>query len=149
MPVSRSLAISFTAIVVAIGLVLAASRSQAPATALARRTVADAAAEANRWLSTIRGSRLVAVMRQSSLDLRHVDASPGEQVIVNVFVTLGRARVRVPDGWAVNTSALPLMGSIDQARSLTGREPGVAPVAAPPRLILRGFVIIGKVEVTS
>ena len=71
-------------------------------------------------------------------------AACGEQVIVDLFVTAGRARVRVPPHWIVNTGALPLMGSIaiedDRART---------PAKTPPRLILRGLVLIGKVEVTS
>ena len=90
-------------------------------------------------------NRMVVLMNQSSLDLRHLNPAPGEEVVVDLFVTVGRARVRVPDHWVVNTGALPVMGSIaiEDARSRT------TAVGAPPRLVLRGFVLIGKVEVTS
>jgi hypothetical protein len=88
---------------------------------------------------------LVALLTQSTLDLRHLTPGPGEQVVVDLFVTAGRARVRVPAHWTVNTGALPLLGSIaiedERSRTTAG--------GAPPRLVLRGFVLVGKVEVTS
>jgi hypothetical protein len=109
---------------------------------------------------------------------------------VDVFVTMGRATVRIPDHWVVDLSALPVMGSVDEDRftSLTdeiaaeleaddnvnpenesqdekdsrrdvssigppapaGAKPAQPPVSGPaPRLRLRGFVMMGKVEVTS
>lgn len=92
-----------------------------------------------------RSTPLVALLTQSTLDLRHLTPAPGEQVIVDLFVTAGRARVRVPAHWRVNTGALPLLGSIaiEDERSRTTAS------GAPPRLVLRGFVLVGKVEVTS
>ena len=88
---------------------------------------------------------LVALMTQSTLDLRHLKPGPGEEVIVDLFVTVGRARVRVPAHWMVNTGALPLMGSIaiEDGRSRT------TATGKRPTLVLRGFVLLGKVEVTS
>ena len=140
----------------------------------------------------VRNGRVAAVMGRSMLDLRQVNLAPGESMTVDVFVTMGRATVRIPDHWVVDTSALPVMGSVDEDRftSLTdeinaeveadgndGKEPveerkqegdsrpdaasfgppsppAVKPVQPPaagpaPRLRLRGFVMMGKVEVTS
>ena len=92
-----------------------------------------------------RSTPLVALLTQSTLDLRHLTPGPGEQVVVDLFVTAGRARVRVPAHWTVNTGALPLFGSIaiedERSRTTAG--------GARPRLVLRGFVLAGKVEVTS
>ena len=98
---------------------------------------------------------------------------------VDVFVTMGRATVRIPDHWVVDTSALPVMGSVDEDRftsisdditaelestekersdalssfgppALPDVKPAQPPAAGPaPRLRLRGFVMMGKVEVTS
>jgi hypothetical protein len=140
----RRLVVGFAAIVVAATLMFAASSFQGQAAtppAAAAATAAPGVAQA----TGDGGTRLVALMTQSSLDLRQLNPGPGEQVIVDVFVTMGRARVRVPDHWLVNTGALPVMGSIaieeDRFRG--------AGVGAPPRLILRGFVLMGKVEVTS
>jgi hypothetical protein len=130
----------------------------------------------------IRSGRVTAVMGRTSLDLRQVRLAPGEEVVVDVFVTMGRATVRIPDDWVVDASALPVMGSVDQERftpidpaetvaesenepealkesterrleaeavgresEATGRRVG----EKPPRLRLRGFVLMGKVEITS
>jgi hypothetical protein len=136
----------------------------------------------------VRDARVAAVMGRSTLDLRQVTLAPGEAMTVDVFVTMGRATVRIPDHWVVDLSALPVMGSVDEDRfkSLTdeitaelenesddknensnGKDgqrdlssigppapPDVKPAQPPatgpaPRLRLRGFVMMGKVEVTS
>jgi hypothetical protein len=104
--------------------------------------------------------RVAAVMGRSSLDLRQVKLAPGEQVSVDVFVAMGRATVRIPDGWVVDAGALPVMGSVEEHRfspldSPAEAEPGEgvtgppATPASPPRLRLHGFVMMGKVEITS
>ena len=91
------------------------------------------------------GTRLVALMEQSTLDLRNLKTTPGQQVIVELYVTAGRARVRVPDHWVVNTGGLPVLGSI----AIEDQRSRTVTADAPPRLVLRGFVLAGKVEVTS
>ena len=140
-------------------------------------------AEARNVGSDVRSARVAAVMGRSSLDLRQVQLAPGEDVVVDVFVTMGRATIRIPDHWVVDASALPVMGSVDEERFTpitpeTASEPTAekeeplaekddqaakrdatvappAPLAPPPatgpapRLRLRGFVMMGKVEVTS
>jgi hypothetical protein len=116
----------------------------------------------------VRRGRVAAVMGKSSLDLRQVKLGPGEVMTVDVFVTMGRATVRIPDGWVVDSGALPVMGSVDEERFPPPSDPGTpdeqpkdgqaaagpppAPPSAtgpPPRLRLRGFVMMGKVEVRS
>jgi hypothetical protein len=108
-----------------------------------------------------RHGRVAAVMGRSSLDLRQVRPAAGEEVVVDVFVAMGRATVRIPDDWVVDTSALPVMGAVEQER-FTAQEPQFDPAsesgkgiaaparpASPPRLVLRGVVMMGKVEITS
>ena len=117
----------------------------------------------------VRSGRVAAVMGRSTLDLRQVQLAPGEEMVVDVFVTMGRATVRIPDHWVVDASALPVMGSVDEERFTplpdmpplppTDQSAGDAPPAPPPpppavkepqpRLKLRGFVLMGKVEVSS
>lgn len=132
----------------------------------------------------IRSGRVAALMGRSSLDLRRIKLAPGDEIVVDVFVAMGRATVRIPDDWVVDASALPVMGSVDEERftpigpeveaevetevetearaSAAGRLPqgdaatqpppatGPPTVAGPaPRLRLRGFVMMGKVEITS
>ena len=116
----------------------------------------------------VRHGRVAAVMGKSSLDLRQVTLKPGDVMTVDVFVTMGRATVRIPDGWIVDSGALPVMGSVDEERFPPPSAPGTpdeqpkdgqaaaGPLPAPPtttgpppRLRLRGFVMMGKVEVRS
>jgi hypothetical protein len=118
----------------------------------------------------IRSGRVAVLMGRSSLDLRQVKLAPGEEVVVDVLVAMGRATVRIPDHWVVDASALPVMGSVDEERftpiSPEAETEGQAPTAEqlppgdaattqppatgpPPRLRLRGFVMMGKVEITS
>jgi len=116
----------------------------------------------------VRHGRVAAVMGKSSLDLRQVNLGPGQVMTVDVFVTMGRATVRIPDGWVVDSGALPVMGSVDEERFPPPSDPGASvdplkegqaaagpppaqPPATgqPPRLRLRGFVMMGKVEVRS
>lgn len=118
----------------------------------------------------VRGGRVAAVMGRSSLDLRQVQLAPGEDVIVDVFVAMGNATIRIPDHWVVDASALPVMGSVEQERFTPLVPPadadGAAPTESaqpeadvpvpqppaagpPPRLRLRGVVLMGKVAVTS
>src|SRR5687768_1328223 len=66
--------------------------------------------------SDVRSGRVAVLMGRSSLDLRQVKLGPGEEVVVDVFVTMGRATVRIPDDWVVDASALPVMGSVDEER---------------------------------
>ena len=118
--------------------------------------------ESSNVRSDVRSGRVAVLMGRSSLDLRQVKLGPGEEVVVDVFVTMGRATVRIPDDWVVDASALPVMGSVDEERftaitsdelvakekeaelELPGKRPGPS-----PRLRLRGFVMMGKVEITS
>lgn len=116
----------------------------------------------------VRRGRVAAVMGKSSLDLRQVTLRSGEVMTVDVFVTMGQATVRIPDGWVVDSGALPVMGSVDEERFPPPSDPGTpdeqpkdgqaaagpppvppSPTGPPPRLRLRGFVMMGKVEVRS
>ena len=121
-----------------------------------------------RGTADVRSGRVAAVMGKSSLDLRQVTLAPGDVMTVDVFVTMGNATVRIPDDWVVDASALPVMGAIEEER-FPRLDRGSAPPAEkehqvgppdapptspkaegpPPRLRLRGFVMMGKVAVTS
>lgn len=128
--------------------------------------------------SEFRSGRVAAVMGRASLDLRQVKLAPGEVVDVEVFVAMGNAIVRIPDDWVVDASALPVMGAVEQRRfpvlkpaadqpveagpaaapagaaapgaTVPANAPATVPASGPPpRLRLHGFVVMGKVEVTS
>ena len=114
-----------------------------------------------------RHGRVAAVMGRSSLDLRQLNLAPGEVMTVDVFVTMGNASIRIPDTWVLDASAMPVMGAVNERRfpppdrgaaaevkddqatkedAIAARPPATGP---PPRLRLRGFVMMGKVDVSS
>ena len=115
-----------------------------------------------------RHGRVAAVMGRSSLDLRQLNLAPGEVMTVDVFVTMGNASIRIPDTWVLDASAMPVMGAINERRfpppdrgaeaeepkddqatkegAIAAQPPATGP---PPRLRLRGFVMMGKVDVSS
>jgi Cell wall-active antibiotics response 4TMS YvqF/Domain of unknown function (DUF5668) len=87
-----------------------------------------------------RGADLLAVMGGCELDLRRA-AIHGEAVI-DVFTMWGGIEIRVPEDWTVVSQVMPLMGGVeDKTRPPQG--------ATAHRLILRGFAIMGGVEIKN
>lgn len=87
-----------------------------------------------------RGADLLAILGGCQLDLRQA-AIQGEAVI-EVFVMWGGIEIRVPEDWTVSSRIVPLMGGVeDKTRPPQG--------ATAHHLILRGFAIMGGVEIKN
>jgi hypothetical protein len=96
-----------------------------------------------RWdASPFRGADMTAVMGGCELDLRQATLASGEEAVVDLFAVMGGHQIRVPETWAVVTKAVPIMGGIDDRT-----RPPQTPDA--PRLVLRGFIMMGGVEIKS
>ena len=95
------------------------------------------------------GARLGALMGRSTLDLRQAMIAPGEEAHVDVFTVMGRATILVPPEWEVDTSALPVMGRVSDDRTQTPSfDPSTPDPSGPrPRLLLRGFVMMGRIDI--
>ena len=93
--------------------------------------------------TAFRGGEMTAVMGRSDLDLRNANATPGGDVVVEVFVLMGGGTIRVPEGWTIETRTTPIMGGVKDRRS------GARDVAGAPRLVLRGLVMIGGISIRS
>ena len=151
----RRLVLGFAAVALGITLLLGITsfRGQAAAPGATPDGGAARSAPTSTVKDDVRGARLVAVMGQSSLDLRQLNLAPGERLYVDVVVTMGRATVRIPEHWALTTSGLPVIGSIrgahEQKTASAALGAGGLPTGPPPRLILRGIVLMGRVEVSS
>ena len=87
-----------------------------------------------------RGGELTAIMGGCELDLRQA-AIDGEAVI-DVFAMWGGIEITVPDDWTVVGQVTPLLGAFED----TTRPPQGA---MRHRLVVRGFVIMGGVEVKN
>jgi hypothetical protein len=88
-----------------------------------------------------RGGHLTAFMGGCNVDLRGATPAGGE-AIVDVFALMGGIEIKVPDTWDVVNEVCPFMGGIEDktARPTSG---------SAPRLILRGFVMMGGVVIQN
>lgn len=88
-----------------------------------------------------RSGEMFALMGGCKLDLRNVTLAPGDRAIVNVFAVMGGHEIRVPEGWTIVSDVLPVMGGVDDKTKGGG--------AASPTLFIRGFVMMGGVEIKN
>lgn len=86
-----------------------------------------------------RGGEITAIMGGCDLDLRQ--ASINGDAVLNVFALCGGITVKVPIDWTVVLEGTPIMGGFD--------EKTVPPTGNAKRLILRGYVIMGGMEVRN
>lgn len=87
-----------------------------------------------------RGGELTAFMGGCDIDLRQA-AIHGEAVI-DVFAMWGGIDIRVPDDWRIIGRVTPIMGGFeDKTRPPRG--------AAVHTLVIRGFVLMGGVEIKN
>jgi hypothetical protein len=86
-----------------------------------------------------RGGDAIAFMGGAVIDLRDATIASGEARI-EVFAMWGGIEVIVPEGWAVEDRVFPFMGGVDDKTRRPTAE-------VPPRLVVRGLVIMGGVEI--
>lgn len=89
--------------------------------------------------TAFRRADLTAVMGGIELDLRGA-STPGEAVI-DVFAMWGGIEIKVPPDWAVSNQAMAIMGGVEDKSKATSD--------ARQRLIVRGFVLMGGVEIKT
>jgi hypothetical protein len=97
-----------------------------------------------RWKLTsqdFRGGDLVAFLGGCEIDLTHAGLAD-EGAVIEIFAFWGGVTIKVPRHWIVDLQALTVMGgSEDKAHQ--------DPVRTGPRLIVKGFVMMGGVEVSN
>jgi predicted membrane protein len=82
-----------------------------------------------------------AFMGGGKVDLREAKLAGGEAVL-DLFVIMGGFELLVPDTWSVIVELTPFMGGYDDKTRQN------APALAP-RLIIRGFVMMGGIEIKN
>jgi hypothetical protein len=93
------------------------------------------------------GADVTNVMGRSELDLHDAILAPGANATVHVFSAMGAVVVRVPPAWTVDTGAVSAFGGVrDDRAPLAESETTAGP---PPRLVLRGLVMFGRLTITS
>ncbi|MTV36918.1 LiaI-LiaF-like domain-containing protein [Duganella radicis] len=88
-----------------------------------------------------RGGEITAIMGGCDLDLRQ--ASVNGDAVLNVFAMCGGITLKVPVDWTVVFDGTPIMGGFDEKT-----VPPTGP-ASGKRLIVRGYVIMGGMEVRN
>ncbi|MGA9117340.1 MAG: DUF5668 domain-containing protein [Bacteroidota bacterium] len=88
-----------------------------------------------------RGGELTAVMGGCELDLRQARMK-GAEAVLDVFALWGGIEIKVPQDWTVAVEGVPLLGGFDD-KTLPPRE------NPRGRLVIKGFVVMGGVEITN
>jgi predicted membrane protein len=86
-----------------------------------------------------RGGEVTAVMGGCALDLR--GASMTGEAVIHVFAFWGGVTLKVPPDWTVVLEGTPILGGFE--------EKTIAPPDNSKRLIVRGYAIMGGVEVRN
>ena len=86
-----------------------------------------------------RGGEVTAVMGGCALDLR--GASMKGEAIIHVFALWGGVTLKVPPDWTIVLEGTPILGGFE--------EKTIAPPDNSKRLIVRGYAIMGGVEVRN
>ncbi|NOT35570.1 MAG: hypothetical protein HOP12_15605 [Candidatus Eisenbacteria bacterium] len=88
-----------------------------------------------------RGGDVTAIMGGSEIDLRGCEPIPNGAVL-DMFVWMGGVTVTVPTDWKVVHEVNAIMGGYEDTRKVASAESG-------PTLILRGFVLMGGIELKN
>lgn len=86
------------------------------------------------------GGDAVAVMGGCDIDL--TGATPTADAVIDVLAFWGGIEIKVPRGWRIENRVLPLLGAFSDSTN-----PAVG--ADAPRLVVRGSVIMGAIEVKN
>lgn len=97
-----------------------------------------------------RGGEVTAFMGGAHIDLRQAIIPPGEEAALDIFAVMGGLEIKVPAAWAIVTPVVPVMGAVEDKRppALSDSVEGIGGRPAP-RLVLRGLVMMGGIEIKS
>ena len=92
--------------------------------------------------SRFAGGDVTAFMGGGKLDLREATLPPGTEALLDVTAMMGGFEIKVPESWNVIVDIVPFMGGYEDKT----RHPADP---SAPRLRVRGFVMMGGVEVRN
>jgi predicted membrane protein len=98
------------------------------------------------------GTEITSFMGGAHLDLRRAIVPPGGEAVIDLFTVMGSCEIVIPSNWVVSAPLVALMGGVDDKRLVAAPsviEDRTASAAAPPRLVIRGFVMMGGVILRS
>ena len=104
-------------------------------------TVVMGAFESSSDAADFRGGDLMMIMAGAKIDLRHASIA-GNEATIDMFVIMGGVELRIPENWIVDSRVLPMIGGVTNHAHAAG-------AAATQRLVLRGNVFMGGVEIKN
>jgi predicted membrane protein len=98
-----------------------------------------------------RGGEVTIFMGGSQIDLRQATIPHGQEAAIDIIAVMGGCELFVPSSWTVATPIVPVMGAVEDKRlpPIPDAVDSAAAGLPPPRLVLRGFVMMGGVEIKS
>ena len=90
-----------------------------------------------------RGGDITAIMGGLELDLRKANMT-ADSAVLDVFALWGGIEMRVPSDWSVEVQGVAILGAIENKARASAVEGNPT-----KRLILRGTVLMGGVEITN
>ena len=92
--------------------------------------------------ANFQGGDVTAFMGGGKLDLRDATMPPGTEALVDVTTMMGGFEIKVPETWNVVVEIIPFMGGYED-------KTGHPTDPSAPRLRIRGFVMMGGVEIRN
>jgi len=99
--------------------------------------------------SRFRGGEITLFMGGGHIDLRQATIPREEEAVLDVFAMMGGCEIAVPESWTIATPIVSVMGGVEDKRlpPLPTADGGGG--LAPPRLVLRGMVLMGGIVIKS
>jgi hypothetical protein len=145
------------AVLILIGLNLIKQTARRSATAAAAGTAGEGSlfavlSESKRIAhggESFRGAGMTALMGGCLLDLRQATMSPGQEAIVDVFGVMAGHEIVVPAAWTVVPDIVPVLAGVEDKRLPVPVDTSAPPSVPPPRLVVRGFLLMSGLTIKS
>jgi len=97
-----------------------------------------------------RGGELTIFMGGGHIDLRQATIPRGEEAVIHIFAVMGGCEITAPTSWTIATPIVPVMGGVEDRRLPALPETSdLSKGLPPPRLVLRGLLLMGGVQIKS
>lgn len=94
------------------------------------------------------GGQMTAILGGCQLDLRQATLVPGTEAALDLFALMGGLELWLPSSWSIAMDVVPILGGVEDKR-LPAVPNGRGERHAPPRLVLRGHVVLGGLTIRS
>ena len=96
-----------------------------------------------------RDTEITAIMGGVQLDLRRAQLPAGAEAVIDLLAVMGGVELLLPPDWHVSAPFTAILGGIEDKRLVEPASVIEAAGVQPgrPRLVIRGFVLMGGVNI--